>query len=257
MSERGLVKSAQRVMELLEFFDKHKEPVRVSDIVEALDFPQSSASGLLKTLVAMGYLRFDQTGRTFSPTARLAFLGHWALGHAESVEIIQSTMRWLTDHSGESALLGARSGIDMQYIANTSTESALSFQIAVGTKRPLHACSFGISLLSLDSDEEIGLIARRYNAENPNGPPVNMEELMARVKQSREDGVFVSRNLFTQGAGVVSTVIPRGNGYRTMVIGVGGPVKRIDENLTFLKALVIKARIDFVNKMEELAKRPY
>lgn len=57
--EGGLVKSALRVLEILELFDAGRRPLRVADIVDRMNVPQSSPSMLLKTLVARGYMDFD------------------------------------------------------------------------------------------------------------------------------------------------------------------------------------------------------
>lgn len=61
--EGGSVKSALRVLEILEVFDAERRPPRVTDIVEPMNLPQSSASMLLKTMVARGYMDFDAASR--------------------------------------------------------------------------------------------------------------------------------------------------------------------------------------------------
>lgn len=68
--EGGLVKSALRVLEILELFDAERRPLRVADIVDRMNVPQSSASMLLKTLVARGYMDFDAASREYCPSVR-------------------------------------------------------------------------------------------------------------------------------------------------------------------------------------------
>lgn len=45
------------------------------EVARALGYPQSSASELLQSLAALGYLRYDARRRTFSAGARAAMLG--------------------------------------------------------------------------------------------------------------------------------------------------------------------------------------
>ena len=69
------VKSARRVLEVLELFAERRGPLTVGEVAAALAYPQSSASVLLQSLVALGYLVHDRGQRTFLPTLRVAFLG--------------------------------------------------------------------------------------------------------------------------------------------------------------------------------------
>src|SRR3954467_12300537 len=73
----ALVKSAGRVLQVLEFFDEVQREARVQEIAERLSFPQSSTSVLLKCLVQLGYLDYDANSRSFLPSPRVALLGTW------------------------------------------------------------------------------------------------------------------------------------------------------------------------------------
>lgn len=57
------VKSAARVLDVLEFLSGRTEPVRLNELVTALRIPKSSAHGLLSTLVARGYVAKDSADR--------------------------------------------------------------------------------------------------------------------------------------------------------------------------------------------------
>ena len=93
----GMVKSAVRVIEILEFFEAERRALKVSEIVEGLRMPQSSVSTLMKTLAAQGYVEFDPETRRYRPAPRLAFLGHWALGGPGNIEQVQNLMRALAE----------------------------------------------------------------------------------------------------------------------------------------------------------------
>ncbi len=88
--QAGMVKSAQRVFELLELFESECRPLRVGEIVQRLDMPQSSVSMLLKTLAARGYMDFDPQERTYCPSVRVAFLADWTNPEPEQAEIVRT-----------------------------------------------------------------------------------------------------------------------------------------------------------------------
>jgi len=51
-----VVKSAARAMQVIEFMDTIRRPVSVVELARYLDYPQSSVSGLVQTLLVLGYL---------------------------------------------------------------------------------------------------------------------------------------------------------------------------------------------------------
>ena len=78
------VKSAQRVLDLLEFFADERRPASVGVIAQSLGWPQSSTSVLLKGLAETGY--FDHDGRTglYAPNVRIALATAWLQEHLYS-----------------------------------------------------------------------------------------------------------------------------------------------------------------------------
>src|SRR5687767_11496388 len=63
--ETGPVKSAQRVLLILDLLTEHQEGLSFTEVGQALGLPKSSAFGLLRTMVGAGYLTQDVTTRRF------------------------------------------------------------------------------------------------------------------------------------------------------------------------------------------------
>ena len=74
-AESHKAKTARRVIEVFEFFDKQNRCATVMDIARRFNRPQSSTSELLAIMVEMGLLYKDRVSRTFRPTPRAAMLG--------------------------------------------------------------------------------------------------------------------------------------------------------------------------------------
>lgn len=240
--QAGMVKSAQRVLELLELFESQCRPLRVGEIVERLKMPQSSVSMLLKTLVARGYMDFDPASRTFCPSIRVAFLGDWTVRIPEHQDGVQDMMRQLSDETGETVLLGRQSGLFMQYVSMVESNQALRLALPPGTVRPMHRSAIGIMLLSRLDDEQIGRMLRRYNAEFAQQyGTARIAETMRHVESARTDGYFVSEGLATPGSGVVATLLNTRIRGQLLGVGVGGPSARIHARRALLVAAVLKA----------------
>jgi len=62
---QGTVKSARRVLEIFEYFAVTHAPVTLKELSTRLGYPLSSTSQLLKSLQALGYLRYDSATRTY------------------------------------------------------------------------------------------------------------------------------------------------------------------------------------------------
>lgn len=50
------VKQAANVLDLLEFFARHKRPATLAEVAKAMEWPRSSTFNLLGTLASRGFL---------------------------------------------------------------------------------------------------------------------------------------------------------------------------------------------------------
>lgn len=218
------VKSAGRVLEILEYFDDVKHRARASDITERFGYPQSSTSYLLKSLIQMGYLEFNPSSRTYMPTTRVALLGSWIWESAISDGTLIRLMKTIGASTGQTVVLGARNGIYAQYIHVIETENGFPIHVPTGTCRLLVWSAAGFALLSNEREQTIRLLVLRTNAEVRNLPhKIKLREVLANVGTVLRQGYFLSDGLVTPGGAHISMPLPveatRG---RALVIGVSG-----------------------------------
>lgn len=225
MGESAVVKSAARVLRILEYFDEVQRDARVTEIAAHLKFPQSSTSALLKSLAQLGYLDYDRVRRTFVPTARVALLGTWMKeGPAQDGRLLR-TMEELSEASRDTVILAVRNGIYSQYIHVIQAMTAIRYHVPQGSRRLLAWSGSGFALLTQSSDEEIRAVVARTNAEAPEGrTPIDLRETQAHVRRARTDGYFFSRALVTPGAGAIAMPLPAGidRRRRPMAIVISG-----------------------------------
>src|ERR1700712_485157 len=101
----SIVKSAQRVIELLELFSDLRMGITVADVASTLKMPQSSTSALLHSLHTLGYLTLDREGRTYLPTSRVALLGAWIEPALVREGPVLQMMRTIAEEVGFSVFL--------------------------------------------------------------------------------------------------------------------------------------------------------
>ena len=68
------VKSAGRILDLLEYLSQRREAVSLSQIIRDLGFPKSSAHGLLQTLTARGHVTQDDATPSSNPAMAFPFV---------------------------------------------------------------------------------------------------------------------------------------------------------------------------------------
>lgn len=222
-----IVKSAGRILQILEFFDEVKRPASLMEIARALEFPQSSTSGLVHSLVVLGYLRFDAETRLYMPTARVTVLGSW-IDESISGGRIPRLMAELGDVTGETIILAIPNGPYVRYIHVVPATKPMRLYIRPGMTRPIAGSGLGNLLLSSYPDSEIPALVELANRTHAGEfPPVDPQALAEELRVIRQTGVSLSVDRIAQGAGVVAVFLPTAPGQPPMALGIGGLSERI------------------------------
>lgn len=221
------IKSAARVLEVLEHFRAVREPQSLKQITEALGYPQSSTTMLLKSLIALGYLSYDRVGRVYFPTLRVAALGDWVsqalLGRGQ----IALAMQDLHAATGETVSIGLQNDVYMQYLSVIQSVHALRFHTEQGSQRPLVRSVLGWLLMSTHTDAEVERLLRRANQLLRTPERVNVTEMLAAVAALRGEPVAYAENMPLQGGATLCTLLPLQIQGRPVVLGLGGAIDRI------------------------------
>lgn len=221
----GVVKSAGRVLQILEYFDEIQRSANVVEISGILKLPQSSTSALLRSLVAMGYLYFDRVARTYMPSCRVALLGNWVNHPLFMGGVALRCMDELQQRTGDAVVLAIRNGVWAQYIHVLQATSMARLQVTRGALRPLAASGTGYALLSTLPDTEVRKICHRINAEARAGAPVApvaIDSLLATLEDVRRTGYAFTMDLVTPGGAVLAMPLPVTDGGQALVVGLGG-----------------------------------
>ena len=161
------VKSAERTLALFEYFSLQQRALSIGELSRALDVPQPSVSMIVRNLCRLGYLEHDPSSRTYSPTIRIMLLGSWIHRRFSQEQEIERRLDDLRRESGETVFLAIRNGVFSQYVLVQLAEEPNRLEVQSGMLRPIVKTAAGRALLSLSSDAEVEMVARRWNAEAP------------------------------------------------------------------------------------------
>lgn len=222
------VKSAQRVLELLEFFAEERRPAAVGVIARALGWPQSSASVLLKGLAETGYFDHDARTGMYAPNVRIALATAWIQEHLYSEHNLLRLMEGVLEETGHTVMIGARRGVHVRYLHVLQATREGRFTAKTGSLRPLFRSAAGKMLLTTLPQREIATLLRKANALEAD--PANRLELAAVVREVetvRRQGYAVSMGTSVPGAAALAMLIPVARDREPMTLGVGGPMKEV------------------------------
>lgn len=217
------VKSARRVMEIFELFDRLQCDLSLADVVRELGYPASSASALLHSLADLGYLSTDTQNRTFRPTARVTLLGSSFNSAYFRDGALHRMMKDLNDRTGETIILAVQTDLIARYIHVVQGTNPMRLYVQQGAIRPMAHSGVGRLFLSRYPLDERRKIVTRLNANrHPEDPYIDFAEISEDMKRIRKFGYAVSADRVTPGAGVVARFLPSSDKEQPMAIGIGG-----------------------------------
>ena len=225
---RRTVKSASRTLEVLELFAEERRPMRLHEIYTILNYPQSSATNLLKSMVVMGYLNYSRTSRTYLPTMRVGALGNWLPGYIYSDESYRWLVNELQRRTDETVGLATQNDLFVQYILLKAPEHEFKMPPPVGTMRLLVDSAAGLALMSEMKDREIDKICRYTNyyqlAERQR---FDLDDLLREIRWARHTGhAYLAKKPTPEVSSISMTLGEKIHGI-PLAIGVGGMAERI------------------------------
>lgn len=237
------VKSAARALQILEFFEQVQRPAGVLEIAQALGWPVSSTSVLVKTLCEMGYLNRHAEDQRVAPTMRQPLLGGWIRAGLADGHALASLVREARERTGLSAVLSTRHGSHVQYIyvQLAEAENFISRNPHSGTLRPICRSAAGIVMLTQDPDDKIHLTARTMAAIE--GKPIDQQQLMTRVTEARERGYAWQADSNIPGVGDIAVLLNESDPFGkslALSVGAASTVVRRDHSTigTMLKQMI-------------------
>ncbi len=129
------VKSAARVLDVLELMAGRTHGLRVNEMARQLAMPKSSASSLLATLESRGYVVPASDGYRLVDMFRTA---GWAGGVTSALlRASGPVMARLVTKTGESVFLGVPTpDMAIQYVAKSVSSNELRYDVDLASPRP-------------------------------------------------------------------------------------------------------------------------
>ena len=244
--QRRTVKSASRTFEVLELFMERRRPLRLNEIYTALDYPQSSATNLLKSMVMGGYLNYNRSTRTYLPTTRVSALGSWLPGFIHADDDYRALVDEIQRRTDETVGLVTQNDLFIQYIILKEPAHEHKMVPAVGTMRLMVDATAGLALMSHMNDRQIDKICRYTNYyELGDNTRISFDEVMAEIRWIRHTGYSYRANRPLPEVSSISFTLDEEMHGIPLAIGVGGLAERIARNRAQIVATMRECIAEF------------
>lgn len=247
------VKSAARVLDLLELFAAAGEPLGVSGVAKRLDLPKSSAQALLLTLAGRGYLARGDDGYMLPAELRVGWVGGI---RARLLGVARPIMERMAAQSGESAFIGTMaSGGQVQYLAKAVSPREVRYDASLDHLRPAHCTSIGLVMLAHMPDKEAerwlkpSLLVRvtPHTVTDP-------RKIRQILRAGRKAGYVEVRDANVEGAAGVSAPIFGPGGDVIAGLNLGAPTSRYGQRREDLVRIVCSEAAHITDRLRPPAR---
>ncbi|MFT4960630.1 MAG: IclR family acetate operon transcriptional repressor [Paracoccaceae bacterium] len=225
-----IVKQAENVLDLLEYFGRIQRVASLSEISADLGWPRSSTFNLISTLVKRGYLYEPKPRGGFYPTPRWLVLAREITTANPLPESAINLMEDLAQTSGETVWLAAPNGQQAVFLAVLQSAHPVRYTADVGKQVPIHLTASGQAIMSQMSKPQITSILNKatFVRYGP-GTPMSVQEVTKNMDVSLKRGWFCSASSYSKDLGGVSVPLTiNGSAYS---VTVAGPLFRVEDQM--------------------------
>lgn len=233
------VKQAANVLDLIEFFARHRRPAGLAEIAKHFDWPRSSTFNLLGTLAGRGFLYEPKARGGYYPSPLWTTLIQQIDSADPIPQQLHQLLQVLVDQTGETAVLAAASGACAVFVDAVESPHAIRYTAKPGKMIPLHVTATGRALLSQMAPADRTMLLRRATFERYT--PTTLMSVAAvekEIKKSVERGWFEGNAEFTLDLGGVA--VPLRMQHRQFAVLVAGPMFRVKARSEALGKLIAK-----------------
>lgn len=203
------VKSAVRVLEILELLARSPKALSLKTIVAELGYPKSSTFNLLATLVSRAYVLRDEADAYRIHDAFRNGPGWTSGNEAQLIATAQPLMDALREAEGETVFLGARRKDGrVKLLAKSVSHRAIRFDSDLTGSDPAFCTAMGRVLLShWRPDKVAAYLARERIVQITDHTVIDRVQIRRIIEAARDNGYAISdQEAITGGSGVAAPV---------------------------------------------------
>jgi DNA-binding IclR family transcriptional regulator len=237
--------AVERALTMLEAVAQESDGLSNAEISRKLNIPKSSASYILRTLEARGYLARDEETGKYRVGLKILSLSRGALGGRDVRGVALPIMRHLTHETGLTCHLAVLDGPDAVYIEKVEPEGFIRMDTWVGRRMRVHATSVGKAIVAHTPQERLEEILGKSGMEKRTPKTITtLPRLLRELEKVRAQGYAVDDEENNLGARCVAAPIFDERGSIEASLGLSGTTQQVSPHTMprILEALKDAAR---------------
>jgi IclR family pca regulon transcriptional regulator len=241
-----LVRSAARVLDLLELIATSEAGVSLTSAASLLHLPKSSALMLLRTLVARGYTARTEDDRyVLNEAFRRTGFGWGGNRYTRLMALARSAMQHLRDQVGETIVLGALDENGrVRLLAKAVARQDIRYDVDLAERLPAYCTAMGrIMLSSFDRDRRKAILTATPRTKRTPHTVTDLVRLDQFIEQGAVQGYAIVEEEFAVGGTGVSAPVVDADGHVIAALNVGCVTSRFAaKRQAVISAVVEEAR---------------
>lgn len=239
--ERAGVQSLERAFAILEQVALSRAGISLAELSKKVGLHTSTTFHLVKTMVALGYIRQSKETKRYRLGRPLFTLAAGALDEIELVSLATPVLEDLSAATGESGHFAVRSGEAVVVIAKTSGSGAFQLTDRVGVVRPAHCTALGKVLLAALSPEQLERFVEAHELRPYTAKTITDPDLLRRdIEEVAHTGVAFDDGEFDAEVRCVAVPVHDFTGQIAGAIGISGPIWRLSIQALQKKTELVK-----------------
>lgn len=188
----GGVKSAERVLQLLELFGSTKHPLTLKELSTATGIPRSSAHALIATLRAHGWIELVDGDDGYRLATRALTVGVSYLDRDPAAPHAVATLETIREKLCCTTNYARRVDDGVVYLATRESADRRSLPSRLGRRMPAYTTALGRVLLAELADAEArAIIESSERVKLTSRTTVDVDDLFDEVREAREKGYAI------------------------------------------------------------------
>jgi IclR family transcriptional regulator, acetate operon repressor len=233
--------SVERALAVLQHIAQADDDVGVSEIAIRTGLSISTAHRLIQALRGAGLVSQDERTERYHLGPGAVALGRRAEARLGFDRLLPH-LRTLGAKTGESISLGTRVGTEMLVVLHVDSPHPLRFDLAPGTRAPIHASAIGKVLLAFAPDPAAEVAALGPLPAVTAATLTDPDALVADLATTRRRGWALNDGERDVGVRTVASPLLGADGTAWAGVAVQGPAARLpDDRLAELAALLVES----------------
>ncbi|HEU4975678.1 MAG TPA: IclR family transcriptional regulator [Baekduia sp.] len=221
-SSGSSVKSAERLLDVLELLARHTKPVPTMTIARECGIPKSSAHHLLNVMRARNFVTYYETERAWGLGVSVFEIGSAYLRSGPLQRLGRHLLVELTARTGETSHLAMLHGTEVLYIDKEQPVGNVAKLVTeVGVRLPAHLTAVGRAILAALPEAQVrALYAHQPLVVRTGEGPSSVDALLRDLEEVRRTGIAVDDEMVTPGISCLACPVFSHEGIPAAAIGV-------------------------------------